>query len=418
MRNLEIGERIRQIRIHQGLTQTELIKDICSNTYISKIESGKTKPSYSFILKVSKVLNVEPQFLINVNETNIEPDIHKVYETYRQTGEISPQDLSLLKLHTRENYSNTTLVKIYYVLISYYIKTDISEARPFVEQAKNTINHSGTEKELSYYFNSLSRFFYFTKNYSEALSYAVLHLNSLDSSAGRLREGKAYFNLTTIRTKIDEDLELARIYSKKALHLFELEDFKQGIGSTLTELAIQYHRNGLYDEALETLDKLNTFSDTYRKDFYAPILEYNFGRIYHKLKRYEQAIEHYYNSIELDELAGEKYTIYAIKCLAEISIEQKNWEEASDFLLKGFSLTSKYLLPHMHIQLLHLRSQIYKTRFDFPAYEKEMQQAVQLALDGEYPLSIKEISIELADHYNEARAYKMAAKYYKIALKV
>ena len=45
---MEIGERIRQIRIHKGLTQTDLIKGICSNTYISKIESGKSKPSYSF----------------------------------------------------------------------------------------------------------------------------------------------------------------------------------------------------------------------------------------------------------------------------------------------------------------------------------------------------------------------------------
>ncbi|WP_113928154.1 hypothetical protein [Bacillus sp. P14.5] len=70
----------------------------------------------------------------------------------------------------------------------------------------------------------------------------------------------------------------------------------------------------------------------------------------------------------------------------------------------------------MHIHLLHLSAQIYKARFDFPSYEKEMQQAVNLAKEGKYPLLIKEISTELADHYNEIRAYKMAAKYYKIAL--
>ncbi|GAF81299.1 unnamed protein product, partial [marine sediment metagenome] len=178
MRKLKIGERIRQIRIHQGLTQTELIKGICSNTYISKIESGQTKPSDSFILKVAKVLDVEPEFLIDVNATNVEPDIHRVYETYQQTEEVSPQDLTFLKLHTRENHSNTTLMKIYYVLISNYIKTTIFEARPFVEQAKNTVNYTGTETEASYYFNSLSRFFYFTKNYSETLVYACLGLPS------------------------------------------------------------------------------------------------------------------------------------------------------------------------------------------------------------------------------------------------
>ncbi|MEK4565978.1 helix-turn-helix transcriptional regulator [Alkalihalobacillus sp. FSL R5-0424] len=415
---MEIGERIREIRIHQGLTQTELIKGICSNTYISKVENGKTKPSYSFILKVAKVLNVDPEFLINVNETNIEPEIHRVYELFLQSEDISDQDLSFLKLHARENHSNSTLIKIYYVLISYHTMRSIDEAHFFVEQAKNTISHtlSEAESELSNYFNSLSRYFYFTKNYSEALLYADLHINSLQPEDGLLREGKAYFNLASIRTITDEDLELARIYSKRALHIFESENFKKGVGNTLTELAIQYHRNELYDKSLEMLDKLSTFSSNYRKDFYAPILEYNYGRVYHKLKKYDKAIEHYFKSIKIDELSGEENTIYAIKCLAEISIKQKKWEEANNYLEKGFSLTSRFHLPNMHVHLLHLRSQIYKTRFDFPSYEKEMQQAVNLAQEGNYPFLIKEISIELADHYNEARAYKMAAKYYKIAL--
>ncbi len=418
MKNLEIGERIRQIRIHQGLTQTELIKGICSNTYISKIESGKTKPSYSFILKVAKVLNVEPEFLINMDRTNIEPEINRIYNDYFEKENINPQDLSFLKLHTKETHSNSSLIKIFYVLISYHINSDIIEAKPFVEQAKNIISHNltGSDSELSNYFNSLSKYFHFTKNYTEALLYADLHLRSLPTDDDQLREAKAYFNLASIRTKMDEDLELARIYSKKALHIFKRENFKLGIGFTLTELAIQYHRNGLYTEALEVLDELKLFSLDYREEFYKPILEYNYGRVYHKLEKYDQAIKHYFNSIRIDELSGEENTIYAIKCLAEISIEQKKWEEANDYLENGFSLTSKFHLPNMHIHLLHLRSQIYKTRFDFSSYEKEMQQAVQLAQEGKYPLLIKEVSIELADHYNEARAYKMAAKYYKIAL--
>ena len=78
---MEIGERIRQVRIHKGLTQTELIKGICSNTYISKIESGKAKPSYSFIMKVAKVMEVDPEFLLNINMKNVEPDIYRIYET-------------------------------------------------------------------------------------------------------------------------------------------------------------------------------------------------------------------------------------------------------------------------------------------------------------------------------------------------
>ena len=416
---MEIGERIRQVRIHKGLTQTDLIKGICSNTYISKIESGKSKPSYSFILKIAKVLEVDSDFLLNTNMKNIEPDVHRIYETYIQTKQIDSQDLALLKLHAKENHSNSTLIKIYYVLISYYTNHNIKEAKRLVEQAKNIISpyHKTTENELSYYFDSLSKYFYYSKNYSEALLYADLHINSLNQEEAPLQEAKAYFNLAMIRTKIDVDLELARIYNKKALLIFKREEFKAGIGNALSQLAIQYHRNELFDEALEVLNELSDFTQDYNTDYYAPILEYNYGRVYQKRGDYEQAIKHYFNSMKYDENADrEEHTIFAVKCLAEISIQQKNWEEANKYLQKGFTLTDSFNFPNVYIQLLHLRAQIYKVRFDFPAYEKELQQAIHLAQEGKYPLLIKEISIELANHYNDARAYKMAAKYYQVAL--
>ncbi|MDN7245451.1 helix-turn-helix domain-containing protein [Planococcus shenhongbingii] len=416
---MEIGERIRQVRIHKGLTQTELINGICSNTYISKIESGKAKPSYSFIVKIAKVLEVDTEFLLNVNMKNVEPDVHRIYESYISSRKIDSQDLALLKLHSKENHSNSTLIKIYYVLISYYTTFDMEEAHQIVEQAKNIISpaQSTFENEISYYFHSLYKYFNKNKNYSEALFYASLHLDSLQHEGTSLRAAKAYLNLAQVRTKMDEDLELARLYTKKALQIFKDQDFKGGIANSLAQLAIQYHRNDLYDDALKILDELSQFSKEVNEDYYAPILTYNYGRIYQKQKQFDQAVSYMLQSIEYDIKANkEEETIHALKVLSKISIERKNWEEAGEYLKKAFRLTNLYNLPNSYIQLLHLRSQIYKARFDFPSYEKELQQAVQLAQEGNYPLLIKEISIELAEHYHEARAYKMAAKYYQFAL--
>ncbi|WP_255548289.1 helix-turn-helix domain-containing protein [Planococcus beijingensis] len=416
---MEIGERIRQVRIHKGMTQTELIKGICSNTYISKIESGKAKPSYSFITKIAKVLEVDAEFLLDMNMKNVEPDVHRIYESYISFRKINSQDLALLKLHSKENHSNFTLIKIYYVLISYYTANDMEEAHPIVEQAKNIISPAQPtfENETSYYFHSLYKYFNTNKNYSEALFYANLHLDSLQYEETSLRAAKAYLNLAQVRTKMDEDLELARLYTKKALQIFKDQDFKGGIANSLAQLAIQYHRNDLYDDALKTLDELFQFSEGFNKDYYAPILAYNYGRVYQKQKQFDQAAAYMLQSIEYDINADkEEETIHALEVLSDISIQRKNWEEADDYLKKGFRLTTLYNLPNSYIQLLHLRSQIYKARFDFPSYEKELQQAVQLAQKGKYSLLAKEISTELAEHYNEVRAYKMAAKYYQIAL--
>ncbi len=40
-----LGERVRQLRINQGLTQTDLAGDRFSKEYVSQIERGKTRPT-------------------------------------------------------------------------------------------------------------------------------------------------------------------------------------------------------------------------------------------------------------------------------------------------------------------------------------------------------------------------------------
>jgi len=297
---------------------------------------------------------------------------------------------------------------------------DIETAHQMVEQATNIIstNHTTSANEISFYFYSLTRYYYIIKNYSEAFLFANLHLNSLHSEDAPLRKAKAFYNLSLIRTMIDEDLELARMYNNKALEIYREENHYAGICNVLSQLAVQYHRNQLYEESLEVLQQLSDFTENYKKDDYAPILEYNYGRVYQKLKQYDQAIEHYYKAIGIDTKTGnEEDTIHALKSLAEINIELKNWDEANKYLERAFTLAKLYNDPNVHIQLLHLRAQIYKVRLDYSTYEKELQNAVQLAKEGKYPLLIKEISTELADHYNSLRAYKMAAKYYQIAIK-
>lgn len=416
---MEIGERKRQVRLHTGLTQTQLIKGICSNTYISKIESGKAKPSYAFILKIAKVLEVEPEFLLNPNKKNSEPDIQRIYDKYMETEKVDAQDLALLNLHAKESHSNATLIKIYYVLISYYTQHEMKKAHQLVEQAKNIISdmHSTDENARPYYLYSVFKYFYSVKNYSEALHYAELHLDSLLQEEQTVRLGKAYLNLATVRAKFDEELKLARVYTKKALAIFKEQEYPVGIGNALAQLAIQFHRNELYEESLKTLEELSSFAEEFNKPGYAPILDYNYGRIYQKLGKHELAIEYLLSSIEQDlSVEDEESTIHAVKVLAEIGVQQKKWEEADTYLQKGFDLTTLYNLPNAHIELLHIRAQMHKARFDFDSYEKDLQQAVQQAQVGKYPLLIKEISSELAEHYASVRAYKMATKYYQIAL--
>src|SRR5881398_3516838 len=58
-----LGERLRQLRVAAGLTQTDLAGDRFSKEYISQIERGKTRPTSDTIEWLALRLGVDAGFL-------------------------------------------------------------------------------------------------------------------------------------------------------------------------------------------------------------------------------------------------------------------------------------------------------------------------------------------------------------------
>src|SRR4029450_8612855 len=57
-----MGERVRQLRIARGLTQTELAGERFSKEYVSQIERGKTRPTGETVEWLASRLGVDPTF--------------------------------------------------------------------------------------------------------------------------------------------------------------------------------------------------------------------------------------------------------------------------------------------------------------------------------------------------------------------
>ena len=62
-RGSRLGERLRQLRVSAGLTQTDVAGDRFSKEYISQIERGKTRPTPETIEWLAARLGVDPTFL-------------------------------------------------------------------------------------------------------------------------------------------------------------------------------------------------------------------------------------------------------------------------------------------------------------------------------------------------------------------
>src|SRR5919198_1465111 len=58
-----LGDRVRQLRIAKGLTQTELAGERFSKEYVSQIERGKTRPTGETIEWLAARLGVDQSFL-------------------------------------------------------------------------------------------------------------------------------------------------------------------------------------------------------------------------------------------------------------------------------------------------------------------------------------------------------------------
>jgi tetratricopeptide (TPR) repeat protein len=62
---VRLGERLRQLRVSAGMTQTELAGDRFSKEYVSQIERGKTRPTQETIEWLAARLGVDTNFLKN-----------------------------------------------------------------------------------------------------------------------------------------------------------------------------------------------------------------------------------------------------------------------------------------------------------------------------------------------------------------
>jgi len=101
---IKFGRKISKLRQKRGLTQEKLAELIqYSPNHISKIESGRTYPSFELIINIAKALNVDTQELFNYNEPKSSNEIKK--ELYTVINNISSRDLELVYKITNTLYS-------------------------------------------------------------------------------------------------------------------------------------------------------------------------------------------------------------------------------------------------------------------------------------------------------------------------
>lgn len=301
---MNTGGRIRQIRIHKKFTQGELVSGICSITYLSRIENGQIKPSASFLEKVAKKLDVDYNFLVDADYEDIKPKLLEICNKYKNDVLISNKDLASLELYVRETDSNLLLLKAYGVLIYYHSRNDnLLHVAPIVDQASQVIPNQVDpqySEDFIYYLMAQGHYLYNKQDYMAAHEIYV-KVESLLGLEETEQHAHIYYNLCHVNKEIYKDKSISRLYARKAYEIFLKLNMETDVINTLLMLSLLYQLDELYDKALETLQQAEFGVKNNYNSMYLPIITYYYGKIYHGLKDYTNAIRYYEESLQLSE---------------------------------------------------------------------------------------------------------------------
>lgn len=419
-RKMNVGERIRQIRIHKEFTQGELVSGICSITYLSRIENGQIKPSASFLEKVAKKMEVDYNFLVGADYEDIEPKLLEICNRYKNENIMSEKDLSSLELYVRDIDSSTLLLKAYGVLIYYHSRNNnLTYVAPIIEQASQVIpsqvENQYTEDYI-YYLMARGHYF-FNKQDFVAAHEIYVKADSLLGIEETRQHADIYYNLSLINQSLYKDQSISRLYAKKAYALYKKLKIENQVINILIIIALQYELDHMSEKALESLKQAEIGAKASNNSMYLPLIAYNYGKIYQGLNDYTNAINYYEKSLQLSELYPQQTEkIYSLRSMIEIYMEFKDWKNVNNLMEDAFKILSIQDVPYAHVQLYGFKAKICSIRGDYYGYEKNMQKAIEMGLEKKQYTLVRELAYELGNYFNDNRAYKMSAKYFKISI--
>ena len=418
---MQVGDKLRQLRIYKGLSQAELAEGICSTAYLSKVENCKTSPSTNFIEKITKKLEVEPSVFSTDKSIYYTKLIRQLEEKAKQQEELNEKDVSTLYLALYETLSMDLHVKVFNLLMRYYIKNKYhSEAQKLYELCEKMIPME-TElliedaHDIFSFYNLLGNYFYMQQQFQSADYY---YTKAKDYGVkSNLELAKTYYNLSLTKQRIFDDMHISLIYAKQAYDLFNQEEAHSEIINVLISMIVQYIYNQNFDAASHALqaayDKLEQKPEEKNKTTIF-MLEYYNGRLHEVMGNEEAALQKY---IELTETKEEHASlVYVYQSMVNIYFNQKQWMKVQIYCDKAMLLAEKYQLNYIYIQLIEVRAKLLLIRQDELGYIKEMKRALFLAREVSLGKLIKEIAQTLGDYYMESRFYKKASEYYKEAL--
>lgn len=295
-----IGNIIRSERIKQHITQKALAENICSTSYLSKIESGKQIPQDEVKNALLNRLHINLDNYIDVDEEQFMKDSYIVLKKVLLTN-----DSSEIK-KTIQHYKSMNLefnnVSNFYTfnlrLLRLFLMSDepLEKMSAFLD-AFSTVEENLDCRQKFFYYTNCYLYYSHSKKYKTGLAF-LEKAGSLMSEIqlDKWEKAEYYYMLSSVYHKLYRTLNAIE-YAHQAMKLFTELDYHQQIVNCYIRLGLSYIQNGHYQYALEIFDNCyNVCSQYDLKENYGKIFQ-NLGFIYALEGDSRGAISYYRKSL-------------------------------------------------------------------------------------------------------------------------
>jgi len=346
-RSARLGDRVRQLRVSAGLTQTDLAGDRFSKEYISQIERGKTRPTAETIEWLALRLGVDAGYLTSGVSTDDRAraeatlaraealmEEHRYDEAIEEFGRALPSVLGTNAPELRVRALNgEALARAHAGDVKAGLAL-LGESRSLVETADfSDVDRAEVLWRLGVCRTLLSSISTAVALFDEAL--ALAERSGLPSD--KLRLGIFAWRARCHRRQ--RDYEAAREDVERALELAEAMRDPRALGSAYFQASMLAERDGHYVLARTYAEKAKTQYEELADRENVGRLMNNLGGIEFLLGKPEQAVEHFKQAFAVAlEVGRDAEAATAVSSLAQVHLRTGDVAKAEEQALHALEL--------------------------------------------------------------------------------
>ncbi|WP_391204488.1 tetratricopeptide repeat protein [Psychrobacillus sp. L4] len=339
---MRIGHFIKEERIKQQMKQIYLAQDICSASYLSKIENNEISPSKEILDLLLEKLSITIDSL-NLTPPDIEDNNIKfeLLEVYREVT--INRDIEFAKEKIKYYYDNRFLFFNEEVIHTYNLtmirlilsdKDNLQLLDLYLKPIQSDY-HLLTSNELYLLRKFEGIHFFHLNNYKEALIKFEEALSIGYDKPEMSWEMADFYYMYSLANLSDNQYINALKFSEKSLKYFiENLQFRRAI-ECYTVQAISYKMSNKYDEAINIYLKSILIIEKIDLKEYKPLIFHNLGSLYSSLGDFTKAIEYYLKSLELKT----KEHLITIFSLIQVYSKINNKKEIIKWINLGLDMT-------------------------------------------------------------------------------